>query len=378
MYACCERESCSLPVYWTKVGVFISFAGPMFGFPINAILFVALREIVKKDRGGNEGLDMKKRTGVWIVIAGILLLLFIVNPQNVFPNVQFGFSWDSKKIHEEKTWAADEVLALKVDTGSSNIAIIQGNSDEIKVRLDGKVSKTNADQVRLKAEATGDTLVLGIDTPDEIQFGIHIMDLDLTVELPEKQWQDAVIESGSGNIDIEGLYADMISVKSSSGDMDIQDVKAEKLTAHTSSGRIEAADMEAETLKLTSGSGDISVERYQAAMLSFQNGSGNVELKDGEATVEGKTGSGNIRLESEKLIHNTDLQVGSGNVTVDLEQEPTNLKVDYQGSSGNGRIEWDGIQYELKNEDRNKLKGTFGSGEALLKVRTGSGNFKLE
>ncbi|KOR89156.1 DUF4097 family beta strand repeat-containing protein [Paenibacillus solani] len=321
---------------------------------------------------------MKKKTGVWIVVAGVVLLLLMMNPWNIFSDVQFGFSWESKKINEEKTWAANDVQALKVDTGSSNIAIIKGNSDDIKVRLDGKVSKTNADQVRLKAEATGDTLVVGIDMPEGIQFGIRITDLELTVELPEKQWKDAEIRSGSGNIEIDGLRGDTVSVKLSSGNMDIQDVKAGSLTAHTSSGRIKVADMEAESLKLTSGSGNISAERYHATTLSFQNGSGNVELKDGESAVQGKTGSGNIRLEAERLIYDTDLQVGSGNVTIDLEQEPTSLKVDYQGSSGGGKIQWDGIQYELKNEDRNKLKGTFGSGEAVLKVRTGSGNFRLE
>jgi len=45
--------------YWTQVEVFNSFAGPMFIFLRNAILFLdfkdlAFREIIKKDRGGNE------------------------------------------------------------------------------------------------------------------------------------------------------------------------------------------------------------------------------------------------------------------------------------------------------------------------------------
>jgi lia operon protein LiaG len=319
---------------------------------------------------------MQKKTGILIVVAGVLLLLFTMNPMNIFSDVQFGFSFDTKKINEEKIVAADDFRDLTLQTGSTDIEVTKGNSDEIKVRLNGKVSSKNVDQVKLKVEPNGDTLVIGVDVPDGIQFGIRILDIDLSVELPEKQWTAANIESGSGNIELGNIHGETVSVKAGSGNIDVQDVMAGSLTVHTGSGNVMAEEIEAESIALESGSGNITAERYHATTLNFQTGSGYVELKDGESAVQGKAGSGNIRLESERLIYDTDLQAGSGNVTIDLVQEPSSLEVDYQGKYGNGKIQWDGIRYEVKDEGR--LKGTFGSGDAVLKVRTGSGNFKLE
>ncbi|WP_433939611.1 DUF4097 family beta strand repeat-containing protein [Paenibacillus lautus] len=321
---------------------------------------------------------MKKSTGFLIVAAGVLLLIFTMNPRNIFSDIQFGFSFDTKKINEEQTLDANDYRDLTVKTGSIDIQVVQGAADQIKVRLNGKASSKYADQVKLQVEPNGDSLELGVEEDHGINLGISIMDLQLTVELPEKQWAAAQIESGSGEIEVENMLGDTVTVKAGSGNVNVQQVNAGELTVHTGSGNIEAEEIEAESIALQSGSGEISADGYHAEQLSFQNGSGNVELSDGEAALQGKTGSGNIRVDADRLIHNADLRAGSGNVSIDLDEEPSSLEVDFQGSSGEGKIEWDGMRYEVKDEDKGRLKGTLGSGEVLLKVRTGSGNFKLE
>lgn len=302
---------------------------------------------------------MKKRTGVLIVVAGVLLLIFMWNPMNMFPNVNFGFSFSTKEIHDEQTVSSEDFEKLDIRTGSGDIEVVQGSSDQIIVRLDGKVSTQIADQVKLKVEPKGETLSLGIDMPDGIDFGVRMMDTDLTVELPEKMWSATEIDTGSGDIEVAGLQGDDVSIKVGSGDIHVEDI-------------------EAVTIDLKSGSGDISAERYKASMMKFETGSGSVDLQDGEAELQGEASSGNIHLEADELLQNADLRVGSGNVTVDLDQEPSSLAVDFKGGSGSGKIRLDGIQYEEKDNDKGILRGTFGSGDVLLKVRTGSGDFTLE
>lgn len=321
---------------------------------------------------------MKKSTGFLIVAAGVLLLIFTMNPRNIFSDIQFGFSFDTKKINEEQTLDANDYRDLTVKTGSIDIHVVQGATDQITARLNGKVSSKDADQVKLRVEPNGDSLTVGIEEEHGINLGISIMDLQLTVELPEKNWETAKIESGSGEIEVESVLGDGVTVKAGSGNVHVQQVNAVELSVHTGSGNIEAEEIEAESIALQSGSGEISADRYHAKQLNFQNGSGNVELSDGEAALQGKTGSGNIRVDMDRLIQNADLRAGSGNVSIDLDEEPSSLEVDFQGSSGEGKIEWDGMRYEVKDEDKGRLKGTIGSGDVLLKVRTGSGNFKLE
>ena len=232
--------------------------------------------------------------------------------------------------------------------------------------------------MKLKAEPNGDTLELGVQLPEGISVGVNIMDIDLTVELPEKQWTLAAVESGSGNIEIERIQGEKVRVKAGSGDIDMRQAKAGELTVHTSSGNMEVEESEADAMVLESGSGDISAERYKASLLKVQGESGNVVLKQCESVLQGQTSSGDIHLEAEQLLYDADLRAGSGNVTIALAQEPSSLAVDFQSGSGNGKVQWNGMQNKESNEDGNRLKGTFGSGDVKLKVRTGSGDFALE
>ena len=71
--------------------------------------------------------------------------------------------------------------------------------------------------MKLKVEPSGDTLEIGVDVPDGIEFGVNIMDIVLSVEIPEKQWTAAQIESGSGDIEIGNMRGDAVTVKAGAG-----------------------------------------------------------------------------------------------------------------------------------------------------------------
>jgi hypothetical protein len=128
------------------------------------------KEIDKNDDGRIEEPSVQKKTGILIVMAGVLLLLliFTINPMSIFSDDQFGFFSGTKKVNEEKTLAAYDVRELILQTEDSDIKVTKGDGDEIKVRLNGKVSSKNADQVKLKVEPNGDTLVIGVDVTDGI------------------------------------------------------------------------------------------------------------------------------------------------------------------------------------------------------------------
>lgn len=322
---------------------------------------------------------MQKKTGILIVAAGVLLLIFTLNPMKLFSDIRFGFSFETREIDDQQSFEAGDFRRLDIRTGSSDIRVVPGSSDQVHVRLQGKVSERIANQVKLKTGTNGDTLELGVDEPDGIDVGIRITKLELTVELPDQSWDSVETVSGSGNIDIGWVHGDSVTIRAGSGNIDVRQAMGGELMVKTGSGQIEAQDMEAESLiRLESGSGDITAERYKAEILEFKDGSGDIELKDGESAVKGESGSGQIRLETDQLNQDTDLKSGSGNVTVDVDREPSSLYVNFQGGSGSGKVKWDGIQYEAKDEDRGRLIGTFGSGDVKLNVRTGSGNFTLE
>ncbi|MFW5438395.1 DUF4097 family beta strand repeat-containing protein [Paenibacillus apiarius] len=356
---------------------------------------------------------MRKVIGLVLIIAGIAGVLFAVNPGNLFPGNLLSFG--TKEINLERTVDAGDYRNVLIESGSPDVQIARGNSDQIKVRLKGQVSPKNADKIDIKVAPKGDTLELGVEMPNDISLGINILNVDFTIELPEKQWDSVDVSTGSGNVDVSQLNGNKVSVKTgsgnilatvveadtialqaSSGNVKAQHFKADALTFGTGSGNTDAAQItgktvnvksssgniqvqavEADTIALQANSGNVAADEFKAGTLTFNTGSGTVDLTNGEAALQGVTSSGDIEVKMDDLRHDADLKANSGSVTVDLANEPKSLAVDFNGGSGNGRIKWDGVTYEENSENGNSLKGSFGNGETKLKVRTGSGDFTL-
>lgn len=280
---------------------------------------------------------MSRWTGIFLIAAGVLLLLFSFNPTNI---AWGNFSlFNTKEVDLQRSASATNIQNVLVDTESANVNVTHGRSDQIKVRLHGKVSSKYVNDVDLKVEPQGDTLRLEVYTPDGFDWGMHQFNVALTVELPEKLWKSVKVQTQSGNVTVK--------------------------------------EIESKEIALQARSGNLAADHYKSDVLTFTTESGNVDLSEGKSAIQGETKSGNIQVELNELQQDTDLKAGSGNITVNVENEPESLAVDYRGNSGNGRIDWTRMTYEEKDEDGEIIKGSFGSGEVKLKVRTGSGNFTM-
>lgn len=319
---------------------------------------------------------MRRSMGFLLIGAGVLSILIFWNPGGVIS--WSGFSFDSREVKLEESVSAESLSRLKVETGAVDVRLLRGSEDEVKVYLNGKASPKYADNLGIKAETQGDTLVLGLQGEEGFTFGYRAMDIEMSVELPEKQWKSVHVEIGSGNIDSSGLRSDFIGVKAGSGDISLEDLVAREMDIKGGSGDAFLSKIESDTVTLELGSGDIEMDQYTAGKIRFKLGSGDVELADGQSELEGITHSGNIRLEASELLHNTELKTGSGDVTVKLSEQPRSLAVDFAGGSGEGKVNWKDFHVQNQSEDNDVLIGTFGSGDIKLKVETGSGNFRLE
>lgn len=332
--------------------------------------------------------------GALLITGGLIALLiqFIVTGGSFSTNF---IPWSSTSIAMEESVDSSSIGKIKVNTASSDVKIVPANTDEITISLDGKASSNSAKAIDLKVETAGDTLELGVERKNNIGFSLFQFErITLTVALPEKIWDNVEIDVGSGNIDIPqlagtsvtfstgsgkitaaGIEAENAYLKTGSGNLKLTDSNATTLSVRAGSGGIHLADIQADALEADVGSGSIKAERYYSGELSFQANSGKVTLTDGEGAVTGSTGSGDITLSAKELRHDTDLKVGSGRIRVTLDSKPDSLEVDYKGNSGSGKIDWDGFNYTTN--ERNRISGSFGSGDVKLTARSGSGSFTL-
>lgn len=268
------------------------------------------------------------------------------------------FGLRGKEINTTKSADAGPFARLKIDVDSAQVRLIRSDSaaNNVTATLSGRTGIAN-EAVGLRWTENGDELAIGLDQSGMRGIRSMFSSLTLVVELPEKNWHAIDVATGSGDIEVKRTNATDLTLTAGSGDIDAEEIQAD-------------------SIRLKVGSGDIEVEEFIGNELNFQTGSGNVKLSDGAAALAGKTGSGNIRIEVDELLYDADLQTGSGNVKVYTERQPMNLTVDFSGGSGSGRVKWEGFSESLRDKDT--LQGTFGNGEHLLKVRTGSGGFSLE
>jgi lia operon protein LiaG len=271
----------------------------------------------------------------------LMLLLFIVGVVGTLVSVSAsgGFSLDTYNVHDKTVVNNVDISRVEIDLSSSDVTVNSSDSDEITVELNGKISKKLKKKLKLDVQEKGQTLKIGLTGEDQIIFNIGVLIVDTNVEvfIPQK------------------IY-DSIKIDTSSGDILIQDLKAKETIFETSSGDIIASNLYTEVNR-------------------FHSSSGEMELSNVTGDIEAESSSGDMIIDYLNANGNLDAKTSSGDVNVTYQDVPNSLAIDFQGSSGEGDVSLDGVNFEEKTE--NAIKGMIGSGHFKLKVVTSSGDFTL-
>lgn len=276
--------------------------------------------------------------------------------------VSFGsegdFSFGTVEVAKEASASASGIERIKLGASAADIDIVPGAGDEFKATLTGRASKKFLDRIEVKLVPSGKELLVDVKASTGFSIGLNILDVDLRLEVPEREWQSLAIDGGSGNVDLADMKIDELVAKIGSGNLHVKGVTSRKL-------------------ELEAGSGNIHAESSTANQVEMDVSSGNLRLTDVEAkTVDADTGSGNIYVIADRLSGSVKAETGSGNVTIATLAAPESATVQFASGSGDLKNEWeDGEESEGKDIDEQVV---FGGGDIRVDVETGSGNLYLE
>lgn len=329
---------------------------------------------------------MKKSLGLGslLIIGGLIAVVLMVGG-NYASQFIFGNSPDLVELD------AEPVRHIKINSESTAVQLVPADGDQLKSHLE---QRSMFGQYQMKVNTTRDTVEIEVE-----RKGLHLNILgffrsSLTVHLPEKIWESLEVEVASGLITADQVTAEELSLTTSSGNLELSELQAEELKVTAGSGNITLVDVAAADLDATVGSGNLVVDGFTTDQFKFQSGSGRVDLTSGEGELAGSTGSGDISLTLDQLLHPVSLEAGSGRLKVDAEQilanldlkvgsgsidvnvsDPDTLNVDYSGRSGASIP--NGFHYTTQND--NRIIGYFGSegSGATLNAQTGSGSFSI-
>ncbi len=247
----------------------------------------------------------------------------------------------------DRTVSAGEDVQLMVSTGSGNIDLTRGSSNQVHVHGEIHVSREGSkEQARQIAanppiEQTGNV----IRVEHEREQDWHGISISYQIEAPAGSLLGAI--SGSGNIVDEGVG------------------KNAKL--ETGSGDVSAKGLQG-PLELKTGSGNITAEQTGQGDVNAETGSGNIEIKDVQGSFRARTGSGDIKATGTPSGSWT-LETGSGNIELWSANAPLTL----DASTGSGSVTTDHEMLVKGSLEHHHVTGNLNGGGPMVRVRTGSG-----
>ena len=190
----------------------------------------------------------------------------------------------------------------------------------------------------VKIRQNGDELEIRVSPKRIFGFGNFYEHIEVLVN----DESSISIDSGSGDISVEGIDLQELMIESGSGDLEISRSRG-SMTISSGSGDQEYRDVHG-SLVLRAGSGDISLEDV-TGISSMETSSGDID--------------GSLRL-----VEDISIRSGSGDVNIDLENRKEELSFRLDAGSGNLRID------EIKSEDSLSI----GNGSITLTGLSRSGN----
>ncbi|CAN2247684.1 lia operon protein LiaG [Bacillus subtilis] len=293
------------------------------------------------------------------IIIGLIAVFAVGVIGAVISAAASDFTKDEVKAAE--TYDASDIKKIKVTTTSMNTEVKSGQTDDIQVAAEGKVS----DKSKKLFDVSQDGKSLKINQKvreNIISFNpwSSEKDMKITITIPEKKYDEITVTTTSGDILIENAQMDQSAADSTSGNIEVKHTRIKNEL----------------TLKTTSG--DIQADQNSFGQGEVKTTSGSIKSSDTTAKkVNYKTTSGDIDLLQDNQNEEIDIVTTSGSVSVAYQKEPASLAVDFQADSGDASVNLDQILYKEKSEHR--IVGYVGDSGISnhLKVRTTSGDIEL-
>ena len=250
----------------------------------------------------------------------------------------------------ERTLTVNGRVELSVNTGSGNIRITRGASNQVhivgKVRSGwgGSDEKVREIAANPPIEQTGNIVRIGAHHEN-----LHNISIEYAIEAPADAFLDA--GSGSGDINDDGV--------------------GNNAKLSTGSGNIHAHGLHG-SFSVSTGSGDIEAEQTGEGDVKAQTGSGNVTLKDLRGGLRAGTGSGDIKVAGTPTS-DWKLTTGSGSVEI----WPGGVGLTLDASTGSGSISTDHEMAVQGSFDKHHITGKVNGGGPTVRVETGSGDVRI-
>jgi hypothetical protein len=213
---------------------------------------------------------------------------------------------------EDQIAISDAASVVDVDVGAGDVRVVVENRTDILIERTMRYQNSPPDA---RADVMGDVLYVSVQCPKlATQCGA-----DHVIHLPKSA--DLLVETGSGNVDVDGLSAS-VDLDTGSGNIELFDIEGD-IVASTGSGDVRGVGLHSASMQINTGSGNVDIALVDSADdLCIDTGSGDVAVQtpSGSYRIATDTGSGNVEVrgvtQSASASHRIDIGTGSGDIDI--------------------------------------------------------------
>lgn len=227
-------------------------------------------------------------------------------------------------IAEEKIIQDDNITEIDIRADNAKINLMPSEDGSVKVMLTGRArTKDN-----LSVNTADDRLSIGLNNEESkkiFNIGVFEPDFELSVYIPERQYEAIYIDLDNGGIKASQIQADYIEANSANGIIEMGGISADEVKVNSENGKL--------------------------------------ILWDIKGKITGESANGMISLKTDRLDSPVQLESDNGTIEIHTNNEPTNVTFDAE--TQNGRI-------DILGDNNGNLR--IGDGENLIRLRTSNGS----
>lgn len=279
----------------------------------------------------------------------------------------------------------NEIRKVLVKADSVDVEV-SGESDEISWNLMDNWAKMNVHNYQVIETVSRGRLMLEVLPKEKSHFGIMASHVHFVLNLVD-ELEEVRIETGSGDIDVEDVEAEVFKLHARSGDVTVEDIEGDlwiktqsgdidvkcselgQLILNSTSGDIDVSVDEAEEINIKSTSGEIEVETEESESMTLSSTSGDIEVEGAVKHLKVSSSSGDVEISCTNpeavMIH-----TASGDVEAKL-KGCNGMQGITETGSGDVDIDFEGVSYHTGSGF------SWGDGSTQVVIKTGSGDISL-
>lgn len=257
-------------------------------------------------------------------------------------------------------------IDVKADKANITIVPTEDNQPIINVKdQDGKTKATmevinNTLKIRVKREE-------GIKKFFFIQFTLSgLASVDVTIQLPQKLYEQMRVVNDSGKIEIESQQAKQMRFETDNGKIVMKLLLASSLKVKSDNGRIVVNDSNFTDVMASTDNGRISVTHSRAEKFELSTDNGRIELNEVDGEIWATTDNGRIEGYIPQVTKPLQWKTDNGSITLKTDELLDNVSLSAKSDFGS---------ISVYGEKGKKFK--FGDGSIPVRFKTDNGRITV-